>query len=281
MKSDSFAIYVINLDSRPERWSLFCEGSAAWERVFGVCPERFSAVAGVALPGYDTPPWFTRRLSERRKRSWAGKAGCILSHRNAIAKAADLGLDRVLLVEDDAYLTDEMVAAWLGGLQDLVAKLPEDWAVVNFCTVETLPPYRVVAEASGVKLVEASGCCSTVAYLINGKIFERLLEELPDESSIWRWVARHKAIDRWYSVNLQRFGRVYLFAPAVVGHRIGPSDISMSAEHAGELDFSLNDLDFVKNDNLFQTLRWVGRVKSALRTVATIFRYAVKRVGGY
>ncbi len=280
MKLDIGGIYVISLDSRPERWNLFLEGLASWETAFGKRPERLSAVAGVSLLGYDEKPWFTGRISERRKKSWGGKAGCILSHRNAIQMAADQNWSHALIVEDDAFLADEMAQAWKHGLKQLVEALPDDWSAVYLCTTDPISPCRVAAEHQGIKLVEAGGAFGTVAYLLNGRVFEPLLEELPDEKTIWGWVARHKTIDRWFSRNLMRFGRVYAFAPSIVGHREGPSDITMTPEAKWEFDFTLKDIRFVRNGVYFLVLRVIRYVGNVLRNFFSVFRLLTKRLRG-
>jgi hypothetical protein len=274
-------IYVINLVTRPERWELFAEGFPSWEKAFNTLPERYPAVSGVSLPGYDEKPWFTSRLSEKRKKSWGGKAGCVLSHRNVIHKAYTQKWDNVLILEDDAYLDSANLQLWLSGLKKCVSELPDDWAVINFCTTIPISPCRLIAEYGGFKIVETCGAFGAVAYLLNGAILEEVLRELPDEKGIWCWVARHKTIDRWFSQNLFRFGKVYLVAPALVGHRsVGSSDISMSASQDWQLDFALKDLRLVKAGFVFETLKRLRRINNTLRNYGAVLRQGVKLLRG-
>jgi glycosyl transferase, family 25 len=277
---DVAGIYVVNLDSRPERWDLFQAGLGPWQAAFGQLPQRFSAVAGIALPGFDGPGLFSRKSSEQRKRSWAGKAGCILSHRNVLRQAADLGLPNVLIAEDDAFLTREMVETWRVGLARLVASLPADWAAVYLCTTSAISPCRVAGEFGGIRLVETTGALGTVAYLVNGRTFSGLLRELPDERSIWRWVARHKTIDRWLSQNLVRFGRVYLFAPSIAGHQTGSSDTSMTQENDYLLDFTLKDLKYARDEKEFLVRKWARLRVNEVRRAVSLLRGIVKGVRG-
>lgn len=279
--ADVGGICVINLASRPERWEAFQGEADRWEKAFGQVPQRFAAVAGTSLPGFDEKPWFTGRISGKRKRSWAGKGGCILSHRAVIALAAQRQWESVLILEDDALLAEEMVQLWRDGLRALVESLPEDWSAVNFCTTIPITPCRVVGEYRGIRLVEAAGAFGAVAYLLNGRVLAGLLAELPDEGTIWSWVARHKTIDRWFSQNLVRFGRVYLLAPSLVGHRTGSSDTSMTQENDWLLDFSLQDLRCVGSNWSFVLGMGLRRAGNALRARLSMVRFLFKRLRGF
>jgi glycosyl transferase family 25 len=282
MSVEVSGIFVINLETRPERWQYFVEGLPLWQESFGQTPQRYPAVAGLQLSGYGQAPWFRGRLSEARKKSWGGKAGCVLSHRNVIAQAVAQDWANVLVLEDDAYLKPENVPLWRNGLQELLSKLPKDWAVVNFCTTMPITPCCPIETHEGTRVVEACGSFGAVAYLVNGRIFQQLLAELPEGQDVWRWVARHKTIDRWFSQNLMRFGRVYLTAPALINHRsIGSSDISMSAQNDWQLDFVLDDLPLIENRLLFVVLKKLRQWQHALQRQASIGRLALKRWRGF
>lgn len=281
LKTDIDATYVINLEWRTERWDAFLAQSDLWEKAFGSSPKRFPAVAGIKLPGYDDLPWFTGRISAQRKKAWGGKAGAILSHREAIRLASADGCENVLIVEDDAVLTEQNVEVLRSGFKSFLDGLGEDWSAIYLFATSPITPCKVPYENQGYRLVEASGAFGAVAYILNGRILQQLLEELPDEQSIWRWVARHKTIDRWYSQNLARFGRVYLFAPSIVGHNcVGSSDISMSAENDWQLDFTLADLRLVEHEALFRFLLSCRRTRNALNRLFSVFRLLVKSARG-
>ncbi len=280
MQLEVGGIYVINLDSRPERWKRFQDGLKTWETAFGKMPERISAVAGIKLSGYGMKPWFTSRIPDQRRREWGGKAGCILSHRQAIQKAFKQRLQNLLIVEDDTFLTEEMAQAWKNGLEGQFRDFPEDWSSIYFCTTTPISPCRTIAEYQGIKVVEASGAFGTVAYLLNGRFFEQILKELPDEHTIWSWVARHKTVDRWFSQNLQRFGRIYLFAPSIVGHHSGPSDVKMAPNAGQDLDFTLADIQIYQNSLLFIVLKTVGRLNNIIGRFSSRFRFTIKRLRG-
>lgn len=271
-------IFVINLDSRPERWDRFRAQAELWEKSFGVLPKRLQAVSGIALQSYGKSPWFTQRISEKRWKSWGGKAGCILSHRNAIETAYRNNLDNVLIVEDDAYLTKDFPEYWANHLKKLIAELPEDWAGLYFCTTKAYPPSRIIKEEGDVRLIESSGALGAVTYLLNGRILKSLLNELPTEKNIWPWVAQYKTIDRWLSQNLIRFGRVYQFAPSISGHHcVGSSDTSMTAENDAELDFTLKGLSFCNNTATFKIRIATRLLINLIKRKISIFRKLYKQ----
>ena len=91
------AALVINLDQRTDRWD---KVRAHLQDV--VPPDklhRVSAVSGNEIAGYRTTHWFRRT---RRPETWAGRAGCSVSHRNAMRLALERGWNWVMMIEDDA-----------------------------------------------------------------------------------------------------------------------------------------------------------------------------------
>lgn len=273
-------IYVINLDARPERWDLFREGEENWKRAFGVTPLRLPAVFGVDLEGFDSPPWFRDRIKARRKNSWAGKAGCILSHRKAIQQAHEQGLASVLIVEDDAFITEEMAALWMQDLHERVASLPNDWAAIYLYTAKPFSPYRVVNAQGAPRIIETAGAFGCVAYIVNGRVFQKLLSALPEPRNVWPWVARYKAIDLWFSRNLRRFGKVYVISPSLIGHQIGPSDITMTPESEWTFDGELAGLTYTPNALLFSFKKSLRKIEWIHQESISFLRMQVKRVRG-
>lgn len=278
MKIDG--ILVVNLDIRPERWKLFEQGAVNWKSAFGVEPVRFSAVVGKELDGFGAPPWFRDRIKERRRNSWAGKAGCTLSHCKAIEFALGQGWDNVLLVEDDAFISDEKLQVWNSGLSEVVDALPGDWAVVYLYTANPIEPCRIMTEKEDVRVIEAMGAFGTVAYLLNGRFFKDLIDALPTEKTIWPWVARYKAVDRWFSRKLRRFGGVYAIAPSLVGHRVGSSDITMTPEAEWTFDGEMEGVAFTNSSVLFALKKWGRSVESIYEEVVSCLRMLIKRVRG-
>jgi GR25 family glycosyltransferase involved in LPS biosynthesis len=274
-------IVVINLDERTDRRNAFQEQEALWQATFGCQPSRLPAVHGMALPGYGESPWFRKRIAESRKRSWAGKAGCILSHRAVIQEAHRSGAETILIVEDDALLTREAAQLWEKTVSGWISQLPEDWAAVYLCSCTPRQPVQVAARTNEIRLLEVSGASNTVAYLLNGRVFAALLDELPEQQSIWPWVARHKAIDRWYSRNLNRFGRVYVCSPSIVlQQQIGSSDITLTTDSVELLDYGHHDIALTEGKLSFKVRYGLVQIQNYVGRWFSLMRLIVKRARG-
>lgn len=236
-EADSFwslvdGVLVVNLDRRPDRWEKVKALTA------GLVPpeklERLPAVLGADLPGYGSPPWFRGR---KRDATWAGRAGCALSHRRAIALAKQRGWRHLLILEDDIEPKPQ-AAAVLASLPAALAST--DWQVCYLGFTDPVPPFRTVAElAGGHQLMEVSGASTTHAYLVRSDAFDWLLEKLPQPAAVWPWLSRHRAIDRWYYRNLSRHLRVLAVSPSLIDQEHGFSDITQRMHedvHATQAD---------------------------------------------
>ena len=123
---------VINLDDRTDRWEAFQQRVVPGLGIETV--ERLSAVRGTELPGFGKPPLFRGR---NRDRTWAGRAGCTLSHRAALARALEAGWERVLILEDDIELVPEFASLQTS----LATKLAElDWDVCYLGFTDPIGP---------------------------------------------------------------------------------------------------------------------------------------------
>lgn len=212
-------VLVVNLDSRPDRWQDVRARTAGF--IPGDKLHRLSATLGAALPGFGTAPWFHGR---KRDKTWAGRAGCTLSHRAAIDHARLQGWRTVLILEDDIELEPalaEVLAGLYQALQDA------DWNVCYLGFTDPVSPYRHVTDLpAGHSLCAVSGCSTTHAYLLRDNTYDLLLKKLPTVDSIWPWISRHRAIDRWYYRNLARYFDVCAVSPAVINQQGGFSDIT-------------------------------------------------------
>ena len=215
-------VLVVNLDNRPDRWQ---EMQAT---THGFIPSdklhRLPATLGTALPGFGTLPWFRGR---KRDKTWAGRAGCALSHRAAIAEAKRRDWSAVLILEDDIELEP--------ALPSVVASLPQalentDWDVCYLGFTDPVSPYRTLVELPDEhSLCAVFGCNTAHAYLLRSNTYDLLLDKLPDQDSIWAWISRHRAIDRWYYRNLARYFHVCAVSPAIINQQGGFSDITQRA----------------------------------------------------
>ncbi len=213
-------VCVINLDHRTDRWKLFEE---AWNKAMpGQEVHRISGVPGNSLPGFGEPPLFRKG---KRDRNWAGKAGCTLSHRKAIAFAKEQGWEAVLILEDDLHLPGDFGETLLT-IEAFLATRP--WSVFYAGYTDPVTPFREVGPLSeGVTAFEIHGCNTGHAYLLHQSTFDWILNRLPTEKNIWAWVAIHKVSDRWYRKNLSRAFQVLAPETSLVQQRKGYSDITL------------------------------------------------------
>ena len=215
------AVLLINLDHREDRWEKFQTAAA------GIIPSgklhRISAVLGKALPGYGIRPWFRGR---KRDLTWAARAGCTLSHRRALAMARERGWQTVLILEDDVAM-DGAFSSLLESIALTLKRNENGWQICYLGFTDPAAPCRIVDRIGADHgLFEISGCLTTHAYLIKPKLRDWILDQLPEEKLIWPWLARHRAIDRWYKKVLSRRFPVTCISPAVIDQEAGFSDIA-------------------------------------------------------
>lgn len=218
-------VLVINLDERTDRWQSFLAETAG--RLQPLTPTRLSAVKGTELPGFGQKPFFSGR---KRDRTWAGRAGCALSHRSAIEHAAQNGWKKVLILEDDIQLSADF--------DDLLKPLEtaldtEAWDICYLGYTDPIGPFRECIELpKQYKLCEIYGCNAAHAYIVRDSAYHFLLRELPTEHNVWTWLTRNRAIDRWYSRTLSRKMTVLAISTSIVNQRNDISDITgRSYEH--------------------------------------------------
>ena len=271
------AVLVINLDHRADRWAQFQQAVA------GIIPPekilRIPAVVGKEIIGYGTRPWFRSR---KRDLTWAARAGCVLSHRRALTTARDRGWQTVLILEDDVSI-EPAFGQLAGALAATLAKSPEAWQICYLGFTEPLAPCRVIAALDDShQLCEISGCTTTHAYLIQARARGWILACLPDATSIWPWLARHRAIDRWYQTVLARHFPVTCVSPAVMNQRPGFSDIvQRQTEELGTDGHLLRAPDPVTSPAIFRLRRRIHRASTYLSQACDVLRGFVKRLRGF
>lgn len=209
-------ILVINLDTDKERLEQFYANNALLpaDKV-----HRLDACRGRALPGFGEKPWFTERTGERAG-YWGGVAGCTMSHRRAIETAKKNGWRNVIILEDDVRFPQDPAA--MNALRAALETL--SGAYMLYLGYSRPNPYGTpVLRTAEHELWKVEGILSTYAYLISAPMYDRLLELLPDETTIWEWTARHRAIDSFYRDVAARLSgvRVYALLPDIVQHEDG------------------------------------------------------------
>lgn len=220
------AVLVVNLDHRIERWERLLaesEGLIPREKL-----HRVSAVLGSGIPGFDKPPWFR---GGSRANTWAARGGCVLAHRRVLETARNAGWDRILILEDDAIFDGEF-AGQLDPLADALFGSGLAWDVCYLGYTEPQGPYKTLARLSGTRqLARLYGCKCTHAYIVNAKLRDWLLDQLPDESTIWSWLAVNRAIDRWYLSTLGTCFQVLAVSPSIIRQKDDFSDIVGRVTH--------------------------------------------------
>lgn len=212
-------VCVINLDSRADRWEKLRENVLPQFAPLEV--HRISAVSGVSLPGYGERPYFRGR---GRDATWAARGGCVLSHRAALAHARENGWPHVLILEDDIAPAESPDSAFVDSLGAALRSTEFDICYLGH--TDPVPPCRPLAELpGGHSLHQVFGCNTAHAYLVSARARDRLLDLLPEQGDIWKWLTRHRAVDRFYYRNLSPELVITALSPALIDQEAGFSDI--------------------------------------------------------
>ena len=212
-------VCVINLDSRTDRWETFQR--EILPQFEGLQVDRISATLGTQIPGYGKAPYFRGR---KRDRTWAARGGCTLSHRNAMLHAKAKGWSHLLILEDDITIETTPSPEFLNALQNAFQSMHFDVCYLGF--TDPVAPFRQLVElGSGYALHQVFGCSTTHAYLLSTHAMDCMLAALPTAESIWKWIARHRAIDRFLSRNLSPELKVTALSPSLIVQRPCFSDI--------------------------------------------------------
>lgn len=156
--------YVINLDSRPDRWSQISER-------FKDC----KTLNLIRVPGEVRP---------------LAKLGCWYSHLKVIKMAKDKNLPFVLVMEDDCQFQNLSEFEFrLPKIIDWLVSHPNDWTVFNSgpTFVEEKHVIRIVD--SDIPLVETSWGFSAHMIIYNSSIYDQLLADVDQSKVIDYFVA--------------------------------------------------------------------------------------------
>jgi len=213
---------VINLDSRADRWEKLSR-----EMLPHLAPlpvHRIPAVLGTTLPGYGQRPFFRGR---KRDTTWAARGGCVLSHRAALLHARQNQWPHVLVLEDDIIFPESPDSVFLESLRAALLTIPPDVCYLGH--TDPVPPFRHLAGlGEGRSLHQVFGCNTAHAYLVSARAADWLLDRLPQPEDIWKWLTRHRAVDRFYYRNLSPAMTVTALSPALINQAAGFSDILSS-----------------------------------------------------
>jgi len=249
-------VVVINLDRRPGRWEQFkatWRDHLDWSRV-----HRLPAIDGRALAGALAPPWFRGR---RRDATWAGRAGCALSHAAAWRMAEGRGWTRTLVLEDDAVPSDNPFAA--------LRRADPSWDLLYLgCGLPRWPGDR---RQDGVTPIE--GALDLHAYVVNASARDRLVGGAPTSETIWPWIARERAVDRWIDRKAGIGLAVGCLWPPHVSQRADASDITQRGKGDAAPSAAL--------DSRASRPLWRRRLEAASLDIGDRARAAAKRLVGF
>ena len=146
-----------------------------------------------------------------------GAWGCRASHWRTIAAAQREGVERLLILEDDAVFHPR-TAEWL---PEVCALLPEDWDLFFLGGQHLKPP----VPAGHPRLVKGTCITRTHAWALQRRAFGRLLAEIGNDAAYRARPAMH--LDHHLGHG-QREGHWSAFAPAwwLAGQDEGESNIS-------------------------------------------------------
>lgn len=212
-------VCVINLDSRSDRWESFSE--KLLPQLAPLPVHRIAATLGTGLPGFGSAPFFRGR---QRDGTWAARGGCTLSHRAALHQAKESCWSHVLILEDDITLSSSPSLGFLAALQEHFSSASPSVCYLGF--TDPVPPFRHLANLGPQhSLHQVFGCNTAHAYLVSAAAIDHLLARLPEPANIWKWLTRHRAVDRFYYRNLSPALTVTAISPALIQQTAGFSDI--------------------------------------------------------
>lgn len=267
-------VIVINLDTRPDRWERLLSESA------GIIPtgklHRVPAVPGKSIPGYGEKPWFRGKA---RDSTWAGRGGCALAHRRALIYARDSDWERVLILEDDITF-DQVFPQLTAALGKSLAE--NDWNVCYLGYTDPSPPYqKICGIGTSHSLVRVFGCNCAHAYLLDSGAREWILANLADQSNIWKWLSRNRAVDRWYLRTLGQRFRVLAVSPSLVNQIAGFSDIvSRETDYFGNKSH-ITSLGTNLPETHSPTAYWLKRIRNSIDASWDRIRGLAKSLRGF
>lgn len=154
-------VYVINLDSTPERMTLFRQGMP--KAVRDLCPTRWSAVEGSKM----TLP-----------KSWtAGKPmwGCYRTHLAILEHCILNDITSYLVFEDDCVFRDNFAA----NFSTFVENLPDDWGVA-YLGGQLLKTFEFPPERVNEHVLRLGNVNRTHALAIHSRAYGPLYRHLND-----------------------------------------------------------------------------------------------------
>lgn len=196
-------ICIINLDHRTDRLHAIMK---QLQHVPKEKIQRISAVWGKELPAFGKGPYF-RNCNKEERLFWAGRAGCLLSHRKCIQYALDHQWENVLILEDDATFHDDLEGD-IGHLLSDVIQSSQAWQMFFLGSTPYYPKAATIkqlkTDKGEVTVARIMGPLCAHCYLVHKSAYNSMLQVLPTEKNVWSWQATHLSYDSWIA---NEFGR--------------------------------------------------------------------------
>jgi glycosyl transferase family 25 len=181
--------YCINLDHRTEKW----ESVQMEFDTHGLNVNRFSATDGTKI--------FHGGILKD------GALGCTLSHNNIVQSAKNIGLNSVLILEDDVVFDDELNEKFV----EWIKEVPEDWDMLYFGGNHNVG----VTEKFTPHLIKITNTYTTHAYALKETVYDLILKRFKNMNFI---------VDVIYA-EIQKQCNAYCFSPRLAWQKAGYSDI--------------------------------------------------------
>ncbi len=232
------AIYCINLDSRPDRWSYIC----GHFKKFGLMNKvvRYSAID----IRHDSTLQAYERL-QKEKYSSLAMCGCMLSHRKIIETAKDSGFRNVLVFEDDVKFLEQNLTFIGNSLRELANR---EWQVFYLGATYIAPFERIHQNL----ILISNGAYATHAIAYNRSVFDKILKVLPTGPRDYLESDKFQvnAMDVWLQSELFDHNQFYGAFPLMAVQGLHESDISAEQLNVEKIQLGLfkkNLVDLTNN----------------------------------
>lgn len=197
------AVYCINLDRRPDRWSQFEE---VWVELLNTDIDRFQA-----WDAEDGIPLEAGQYREDETHS-AGSVACSLSHCAVMREALNAGHDEVLIFEDDAFPLNP--DTFLDDFVKYYQMLPRDYGLAYAGCFHRVGPIMI-----NEKIGKCLGATGMHCYMFRPKVGAWMIGECLNNIDYY---VQDEILGLWHAQCQMPF---YSFEPMLVAQRASYSDL--------------------------------------------------------
>ena len=223
-------VYCVNLDRRPDRWISVNDRL----KKNGIEAFRFSAIDGEFLNREDNQIVIKNKdKKEQDAIISTGAMGCLLSHLDVLKDAKANNYKRILILEDDVYVSNDFEKR-ITDAQNIQWKLLYLGASqFNWDCVDT-----------STNFYQSKNTFGTFAYAVDMSLYDELIEE---------YYKKEKPVDVVLSdIQKKYYGSCYTFYPNIMVADVGDSDIRDSVnmkEYAKQVRWDMRKFSIPKNKN--------------------------------